>query len=85
MRSVSRDFVKERLNLQYTDSVNQNPTSWNYSKKTQRAHGSDFAMLLNVSFPIFFQLKFPVVDHTLEEKDLHSKFPYTDNLNQRRY
>lgn len=35
MRSVSGDFVKERLNLEYTDSVNQNPTSWNYGKVNQ--------------------------------------------------
>lgn len=32
MRSVSGNFMKERLNLQYRDSINQNPTSWNYSK-----------------------------------------------------
>lgn len=35
MRSVSGDFVKERLSLEYTDSVNQNPTSWNYGKVNQ--------------------------------------------------
>lgn len=32
MTSVSEDFVKDRLSLQYRDSINQNPTSWNYNK-----------------------------------------------------